>query len=127
MRGISFANRSPEQPVRSSIDLRAEFGKRLAIETSEAADVLGCCDQQIVNLIQEFHDTGGQSGLEGFSVSIERAAKRRGAGPKNTRAAWRVPVVGLQKFLDARTQGLRTAPRNHAPPAKSRRSRRRTS
>jgi hypothetical protein len=89
----------PRQPelALSSIDLGSVFNGRLSLYVWEVSKVIGVTERHVIDLIGEWHDSAGKSGMEGFSIANT-------AGNATPRAAWRVPVAGLQKFLNARTK-----------------------
>lgn len=104
-------NPAQEELPLSSINVSDVFCGRKALYVWEVKLILSCSEQQVVDLIKEWIDTAGKSGLEGFNIGNT-------AGNKTPRAAWRVPVVGLQNFLNQRTAGDAASAKSQVASAK---------
>jgi hypothetical protein len=94
--------RQDELPL-SSLDVTNIFAGRAMIQVREAAKVLGCTENHIYDLIDEYRLTGGQGGLEAVNISSGKLSPSLPTGNKGERPCLRVVTKGLQKFIDART------------------------
>lgn len=79
------------------------FGTRACLRLAEVQSLLGANSlNHVINLIQEFEDTGGQHGLKGFSIG--RDSLRGPDGKRTPRNCWRVAVSDLDAFLRRRAE-----------------------
>ncbi|MEI9894268.1 MAG: hypothetical protein WDN28_10380 [Chthoniobacter sp.] len=66
------------------------------------AKALGITEQQVVDLIEEYRDTGGESGLGAVNVASGLRSRLNACGSKTPRCYWRIPVVAFDAFVHAR-------------------------
>jgi hypothetical protein len=96
------ANSQQEELQLSSIAAHALFPGRTVLYVAEVAKALQMDQRQVVDLIEEYRDTEGKSGLA--AINIGSGLKREGfdRGNKTPRNYWRVPVSAFDAFVSAR-------------------------
>lgn len=88
----------------SSVRAHSVFPGRETLYLSEVAKVLSCSFNHVVNLIEEFEDTGGTSGLKGFSIACAARSLKHPNGNKTPRNTWRVAVTDYDAFVRRRAE-----------------------
>jgi len=85
-----------------SIQPEVMFEGRHTLYVHEVARALRCDARHVIALIEEWRDTGGVSGLEGFSIASGLQSAGVTNGNKTPRGCWRVASTALKKFLLSR-------------------------
>jgi hypothetical protein len=98
MRRIALAGDGDELPL-SSVRPHALFPGRATLYVREVARALGCTERHVIDLIEEYEQTGGKGGLKGFSIANGLAGA---AGNKTSRSCWRVAVSDFDAFLKSK-------------------------
>jgi hypothetical protein len=97
-----FDPRQDDLPLQS-LRTHPAFGTRNCLRLHEVQQIIGAdSHQHVVNLIQEFEDTGGKHGLKGFSIG--RDSLRGPDGKRTPRNCWRVAVSDLEAWLSAKAK-----------------------
>jgi len=78
------------------------FPGRTSVRVRDVAQVLGITRQQVIDLIEEYRDTDGRSGLGAIDVASGLHSQLGGAKGKERRCQWRIPVAALDAFIRAR-------------------------
>ncbi|WP_348547739.1 hypothetical protein [Chthoniobacter sp.] len=83
----------------------------------DVAQALGITDQQVVDLIEEYRDTDGETGLAAVNVASGLRSRLNACGSKTPRCYWRIPVAAFDAFVQARknNQPVRLARRAATP------------
>ena len=86
----------------SAVAAHALFPGRTTLYVGEVARALSITEQQVVDLILEYLDTAGASGIAAVNIAsgLQSAANPR--GNKTPRAYWRIPVSAFDAFVHAR-------------------------
>jgi len=87
----------------SSYDADKLFEGRILLYVSEVARAMRCSVQHVINLIQEFEDSGGTRGIKGISIAcgMDNSLVNQ-AGEQMPRNTWRVPKSHLLVWLGAK-------------------------
>lgn len=88
----------------SSIRAHEIFPGRSTLYVCEIATVLRCTIQHVINLINEYEETGGTGGMKGFSIHSVKE------GQKTPRSWWRVAVSDFDAFVQKRATSHQEAP-----------------
>ena len=88
----------------SSIRPHVLFPGRTTLYIHEVARALSCDERHVIALIEEYEDTGGASGLKGFSIASGLASAGVAKGNKTPRACWRVAVSDFDAYLNAKAR-----------------------
>lgn len=96
-------SRQAELPL-SSIRPHVLFPGRTTLYIHEVARALSCDERHVVALIEEYEDTGGQSGLKGFSIASGLRSAGVARGNKTPRNCWRVAVSDFDAFLQTKAK-----------------------
>ena len=86
----------------SSIAAHSLFPGRASLYINEVARALEINPQQVVDLIQEYQDTDGASGLAAVNIASGLQSEANPKGNKTPRAYWRIPVSAYDAFIAAR-------------------------
>lgn len=88
----------------SSVKAHAVFPGRTALRVGEVAKALAMTEQQVSDLIQEYEDTEGASGIAAYNIAsgLKTLPGNRTRGNKTPRAYWRIPVSAFDAFVNAR-------------------------
>lgn len=89
------------QPLESLLS-KNRFPNRSSLRIHEVADALQLTFGHVANLVQEYRDTGGESGLPALNLSTGNGSQT-GTGRNPTgRGCWRIAVSDYDKFLRKR-------------------------
>jgi hypothetical protein len=105
----SFSNSSPGQaqaPEGHGLEgftAQELFPGRTSIRIRDVARALGIVRQQVVDLIEEYRDTDGRSGLGAINVASGLHRPLLPNAGKERRCQWRIPVAAFDAFIHART------------------------
>jgi len=80
----------------------ALFPDRTSVRVGDVAKALGVTEQQVVDLIEEYRDTDGESGLAAVNVASGLHTRLNPRGSKTPRCHWRIPVAAFDAFVEAR-------------------------
>jgi hypothetical protein len=96
----------------SAIKAHALFPGRVTLYVGEVAKALSMTEQQVVDLIEEYKETG-TNGIAAVNIASGLKTDNFAKGNKTPRAYWRIPVSAFDAFVAAR--------KNHQPgqPAKA--------
>ena len=78
----------------SSVAPSLLFPGRVTLYVHEVARTLSITERQVIDLLEEHRDTGGDSGLAGINIG--------NGNTKSKRNSWRIPVSALAAFIQAR-------------------------
>ncbi len=96
VRAAKPAPQQDELPL-SSVRPHDRYPGRTTLYVAEIARDLTCTEAHVINLIEEYELTGGESGLKGFSIARELAP-----GAKVPRGCWRVALSDFDAFISKR-------------------------
>jgi hypothetical protein len=99
-----------EDLLLSSVRPHEKYQYRSSLRLAEVARDLECTERHVINLLEEFELSGGQSGLKGFSIArevtppkdAESEAEIRERLRKVPRGCWRVAVSDFDAFIAKR-------------------------
>ncbi|EDY16708.1 hypothetical protein CfE428DRAFT_5821 [Chthoniobacter flavus Ellin428] len=77
----------------------ALFPGRTVLRVHEVAEALEISIQHVIDLINEYRDTGGQSGLLAICVANGRSFSCMEIAETVSRGAWRVPVTSFDDYV----------------------------
>lgn len=83
----------------ASLRAHAIFPGRNVLKVAEVATALRCDERHVVALLEEWEDTGGRSGLKGFSIASGLKAHGVTRGNKTPRACWRIALSDFDAFV----------------------------
>lgn len=86
----------------SSVRAHAIWPGRSSLRVAEVAKELCITEQQVIDLIQEYQDTGGKGGLAAVDTASGLKSKFNPTGNKTPRSHWRIPVSAFDAFVNAR-------------------------
>lgn len=95
--------RPPEERGLAGFTAQELFPGRTSLRIRDVAKALGIVRQHVVDLIEEFRDTDGQSGLAAINVASGLHSQVCPDGSKGRRCQWRIPVAAFDAFIRART------------------------
>jgi hypothetical protein len=81
---------------------QALFPGKTSVRMCDVARVLGISVQQVLNLIEQHHDTDGASGLAAIDVASGLHSRHNPLGGTLRRSQWRIPVAAFDAFVQAR-------------------------
>ncbi|MDR3404967.1 MAG: hypothetical protein P4L99_20860 [Chthoniobacter sp.] len=88
------------------------FPGRTALRIGDVAEALSISEQQVLDLIEEFRDTAGASGLGALNIRCGLSdLKQNSTRPRTVRSQWRIPVAAFDAFINARMNNQPVAPR----------------
>ena len=95
-------SQSAEDRGLASFKAHALFPGKTSVRVGEVAEALGVTQQQVVDLIEEYRDTDGASGLAAVNVASGLHTRLNPRGSKTPRCHWRIPVAAFDAFVEAR-------------------------
>jgi hypothetical protein len=93
---------SPDERTLAGLKAHTLFPQRTTLYVAEVARVLSVTEQQVIDLIHEYRDTDGTSGLAAVNIASGRQTTINPRGNRSPRAHWRIPVSAFDAFIDSR-------------------------
>ena len=78
---------------------RRKFPGRSSLRVREVAEALSITIQHVLNLIEEYRDTGGESGLMALNVASGVGGPASPSRNRSQRGTWRVSVNAFDEFV----------------------------
>ena len=93
----------PEERGLAAFQAHQLFPGRTSLRVRDVAQALGVTRQQVVDLIEEYRETDGRSGLGAINVASGLHRELRADSSGERRCQWRIPVAAFDVFIGART------------------------
>jgi hypothetical protein len=92
----------PEDHGLAAFKAHQLFPGRISVRIRDVAQALGITEQQVVDLIEEYRDTDGETGLAAVNVASGLQSHLNPRGSKTPRCHWRIPIAAFDAFVNAR-------------------------
>ncbi len=102
MKDAALHSTPPADTGLAAFRAHALFPGLTSLRIKDVAQALRISDQQVLDLIEEYRDTAGATGLGAVNIRCGLHDFHTAAGGRTSRSHWRIPVAAFDAFVNER-------------------------